>query len=73
MVQKLMHLHKLLRTELAASNCTWHQLLGAGLTIQVENLLVPGVGAATTAQDKAGKLKELFSFDFVHLTGLGYT
>ena len=34
---------------------------------------MPGVGASTTAQDKAGKLKELFSSDFVHLTGLGYT
>ena len=68
MVEKLMHLRKLLRTELVASNCT-----GYWVPDLLENLTAPGVGAANNADDKAGKLKELFSSDCVHLTGLGYT
>ena len=39
----------------------------------LEHLSATAVGRPVSVQDKAGKLKELFSSDCVHLTRLGYT
>ena len=63
-----MRLRKLLRTELAASKCTNYRVPD-----MLEHLSATVVGGAATVQVKSQQLKELFSSDNVHLTGLGYT
>ena len=68
MLEKLVHLRKVLKTELAASSCT-----GYWVPDVLEHLSATAVGGVVTGQDKVVKLKELFSSDCVHLTGLGYT
>ena len=68
MVKKLMHLCKLLRTELAASKCTNYWVPEV-----LEHLSATAVGGTATVQVKSQQAKELFSSDNVHLNGLGYT
>ena len=63
-----MHLRKLLKTELAASSCT-----GYWVPDVIEHLSATAVGGLVSVQDKAVKLKVLFSSDYVHLNGLVYT
>ena len=62
-----MRLRKLLRTELAASKCTNYRVPD-----MLEHLSATVVGGAATVQVKSQQLKELFSYDNVYLTGLGY-
>ena len=68
LVEKLLHLRKLLKTELASSSCT-----GYWVPDVVAHLSATAVSAPVSMQDKVSKLRELFSSDCVHLTGLGYT
>ena len=68
MVEKLMHLRKLLRSELAGSTIT-----GYWVPDIIESLLTPAVGTAITITERVDKLTELFASDCVHLTSVGYT
>ena len=68
MVEKLMHLRKLLSTELSASKCTNYWVPDV-----LEHLSATAVGCTAPVQVKSQQLKELFSSDNVHLNGLGYT
>ena len=68
MVEKLMHLRKLLRTKLSDSKCTNYWVPDV-----LEHLSATAVGCTAPVQVKSQQLKELFSSDNVHLNGLGYT
>ena len=68
MVMKLMHLPKLLGSELAGSTITGYWVLDV-----IESLLTPAVGTATTITERVDQLTELFASDCVHLTSVGYT
>ena len=68
MVEKLMHLRKLLRSELAGSSTT-----GYWVPEIVESLSTPAVGTAGSLTDRVENLTELFASDCVHLTSVGYT
>ena len=68
MIEKLMHLRKLLRSELAGSTIT-----GYWVPDVIESLSTPAVGTATNTKERVERLTELFASDCVHLTSAGYT
>ena len=68
LVEQIVHLRKLLRTELTASS-----LKGFWVPDVVEDLAAPLPGGAGSITAKVEVLKGLFTPDCVHLTNLGYT
>ena len=68
LIEKLLHLRKLLRSELAGSSTT-----GYWVPDVVESLSTSAVSTAGSVIEKAENLTELFASDCVHLNSVGYT
>ena len=68
LVEKIVHLRKLLRNELSGSSLT-----GYWVPDVIDCLSTSGVGTAVSSSTRTEALKKVFSADNVHLNSLGYT